>query len=72
MLEQVAVRCRPLNAKEKQKQSQKAVKLLDEKIIILQDISAARPEEVVWVWMMLLGVPVGSTEGEDLRIRLCL
>lgn len=41
----VAVRCRPLSIKEKQKQSQKSVKILDEKIIILQDISAAKPEE---------------------------
>lgn len=41
----VAVRCRPLSIKEKQKQSQKSVKILDEKIIIIQDISAAKPEE---------------------------
>lgn len=41
----MAVRCRPLSIKEKQKQSQKSVKILDEKIIILQDISAAKPEE---------------------------
>ena len=31
----VAVRCRPLSIKEKQKQSQKSVKILDEKIVII-------------------------------------
>jgi hypothetical protein len=31
----VAVRCRPLSKQEKLKQSQKSVKILDEKIIIL-------------------------------------
>lgn len=41
----VAVRCRPLNSKEKLKQSGKSVKILDEKIVIVQDISAAKPEE---------------------------
>ena len=40
------MRCRPLSTKEKQKQSVKSVKILDEKIIIIQDVSAAKPEEV--------------------------
>ena len=42
----MAVRCRPLSVKEKQKQSQKSVKILDERIVIVQDVSAAKPEEV--------------------------
>lgn len=40
------MRCRPLSVKEKAKQSQKSVKILDEKVVIIQDVSAAKPEEV--------------------------
>jgi len=42
----VAVRCRPLSTKEKLKQSQKSAKIIDEKIVVLTDVSAAKPEEV--------------------------
>ncbi len=41
----MAVRCRPLSIKEKKTQTNKSVKILDEKIVILSDISASKPEE---------------------------
>lgn len=41
----VSVRTRPLSKKESKLQSMRSVKIIDEKIVILTDVSAAKPEE---------------------------
>ncbi len=68
----MGVRCRPLSTKEKQKQSVKSVKILDEKLIIIQDVSAAKPEEVKPFYFLIFKYRLLELAGQKKKLMLSI